>query len=84
MKLILWIVLILVVLHLLRKKKGERAASMRASSAASAERRADNSDGEVMLPCAHCGIYIPQSESIPAAHGLAFCSDAHRLLHSTS
>ena len=84
MKLILWILLILVVLHLLRKKKAERAASMRASASAGPEHREDNLNGEVMLPCAHCGVYIPQSESIPAPRGLAFCSDAHRRLHSTS
>lgn len=84
MKLILWLVLILVVLHLLRKKKAGLAASLRAAaSAAKSDGLADRGAGEIMLPCAHCGVHIPQSEAISVSPGLAFCSDAHRRLHHT-
>ena len=77
MKLVLWLVLILVVLHLLRKKKAGFAASMRPPAGKSADRSA----GEVMMPCAYCGVHIPQSEVISASQGMVFCSDAHRRLH---
>lgn len=38
---------------------------------------------ESMLQCAHCGIYLPASEAVRDAAGTVFCSDAHRLQHST-
>jgi uncharacterized protein len=31
-----------------------------------------------MVVCAHCGVHLPQSDSI-AANGAHFCSEAHRL-----
>jgi uncharacterized protein len=36
-------------------------------------------DAEVMLQCAHCGIYYPASESVPA-NGRDYCSAAHAAL----
>ena len=84
MKFLLWLVLILVVLHLLRKKKAGLAASMRAAATASAQRQGDAVKPiamESMLPCAFCGVHIPRSESITATGGQVFCSDAHRQLY---
>ena len=34
------------------------------------------SDAEVMLQCAHCGIFYPASETVQA-HGRDYCSAAH-------
>lgn len=86
MKLLAWLLLILVVMHLLRKKKAALAASVRAAAAA-AESTGQQRNAvapraaEAMLPCAHCGVYIPHSESVVALRGQVFCSDAHRRLH---
>jgi uncharacterized protein len=33
---------------------------------------------ENMVTCAHCGVYLPQSESLSAG-GRSYCSDEHRL-----
>lgn len=33
-------------------------------------------DAEQMLCCAHCGVYYPASENVPAK-GLNYCSHAH-------
>ncbi|TBR16050.1 PP0621 family protein [Rugosibacter aromaticivorans] len=33
---------------------------------------------EGMIPCAHCGIYIPQSEALVDNHAV-YCCEAHRL-----
>ena len=99
----LWLLLIFVVLHLLRKKMRAAAALRRTASefanrtAANSSDAADAADAadavgateptaaiETMVPCAHCGVYVPQSESVPVVQGVAFCSEAHRRLHSPS
>jgi hypothetical protein len=36
-------------------------------------------DGEQMVHCGHCGVYLPVSESVPE-EGRHFCSDEHRRL----
>jgi uncharacterized protein len=38
-------------------------------------------DAEVMLQCAHCGIFYPASETVQA-HGRDYCSAAHAALPS--
>jgi len=35
-------------------------------------------DPELMVVCAHCGVHLPQSDSI-RANGADFCCEAHRL-----
>ncbi len=35
--------------------------------------------GEKMVTCAHCGLHVPESESV-AADGRHFCCDGHRKL----
>jgi uncharacterized protein len=35
-------------------------------------------DPERMVVCAHCGVHLPESESV-SENGASFCSDAHRL-----
>jgi uncharacterized protein len=32
-----------------------------------------------MLACVHCGLHLPQAETLQDAAGRAYCSDAHRL-----
>ncbi len=32
-----------------------------------------------MLACVHCGVHLPQSDTVQDAAGRAYCSDAHRL-----
>jgi hypothetical protein len=80
MKILLWLVLIGVVLHLLRKKS--RAAS--APAARRTDRAAASQAAEPMVQCAYCATYIPQSESLPALHGQVFCCAEHRALHAGS
>ena len=35
---------------------------------------------EDMVKCAHCGVYLPRSESV-ASGNLSFCCEEHRRLH---
>ena len=32
-----------------------------------------------MLACAHCGVHLPQADTLPDAAGRPFCTEAHRL-----
>jgi uncharacterized protein len=52
------------------------AASYKARSAAQAA-----NDAEVMLQCAHCGVFYPASETVQA-NGRDYCSTAHAALPS--
>lgn len=42
-------------------------------------RRSAGPKTDVMVACAHCGLHLPQSESVGDAGGRPYCSDAHRL-----
>ena len=33
----------------------------------------------VMLACAHCGVHLPQADTVLDAAGRPFCTEAHRL-----
>jgi len=35
---------------------------------------------QVMVPCAHCGTHVPESDAIHGTHGM-YCSKAHRDSH---
>lgn len=35
------------------------------------------SAAENMVPCAHCGVYLPEDDALPA-NGKVYCSEAHR------
>lgn len=37
-------------------------------------------DSGHMVQCAHCGIYIPESDSVPDGDR-RFCTEAHKLAH---
>ena len=52
---------------------------------ATSSQRPDDVQGasEVMVRCAHCGLNVPQGESI-LADGKHFCSEEHRHLASRS
>jgi len=44
-------------------------------------RNSKPSDEEKMVKCAHCGVHLPQSESVRIAQ-TDYCSEAHAQLHS--
>ena len=35
---------------------------------------------QTMLPCAHCGTHVPESDALQGKNGL-YCSEAHRNAH---
>lgn len=78
MKLLLWAAIgFIVVMWLLRSNKVSSAGH--ASGVSNKDKLI-----EPMVQCAHCGVYIPASESVTAASGKVFCSDEHRLKHAGS
>lgn len=57
----------------------------RSASAANGPNDATQNATQQMVVCAHCGVYVPENESLPAetAHGqeaVYFCSEQHRRL----
>ena len=56
---------------------GPQAGTPFSYKARAAEKAAN--DAEVMLQCAHCGVYYPATETVQA-NGRDFCSAAHAAL----
>lgn len=79
MKLLLWVlVLVAVALWVLNAKK----ARLRREQQPPAN-PPPTLETEKMLCCAHCGVYIPDSEAFKAPERqLAYCSSEHRQLHT--
>lgn len=75
MKLLAWLLLGILVIWALRSKK----ASVTEKTVET--RHLDTP--ELMVKCAHCGVYLPASEAITQS-GELFCSDEHCHLHSSS
>ncbi len=78
MKILLWVLVAFAIgmwLSYSKKKKVEASRSERPAAPAIGS--------EEMVSCAHCGTYVPASESISAQPGLSFCCEEHRRLHSS-
>jgi len=81
MKLLLWLLIVAAVVKwVLRAKKATlRSGPAHAEPSGS---RAASRELEMMLQCAHCGVYFPASEAVGNAAGPVFCSEQHRLQHA--
>lgn len=78
MKFLLWLGIgVLLVMWLMRDKKAPAGRPRQPDAG-------DRGGAESMLQCAHCGIHIPASEAVRDPAGAVFCSDAHRLQHSSN
>jgi uncharacterized protein len=80
MRLLLWAVIVFtLIMWLLHIKK--TIIDRRNRDHANSQKAQDAS--EAMVRCAQCGIYIPASEAILIQSDIAFCSEEHRLKHSS-
>ncbi len=75
MKLLAWLLLVILVIWALRSKKSGVTDKMPEKQHLGAP--------ELMVKCAHCGVYLPASEAITQS-GELFCSEEHRHLHLSS
>ncbi len=57
--------------------------SKRKAAADAPRVRPTSPDPEKMVSCAHCGVYLPESDSVSDG-GLAYCCEAHRALGSSA
>lgn len=74
-RILFWLALAFLVLMALRSKfKSARSASQ--SQNVTPRPNRPLAAPEVMLACAHCGVYYPASETVQA-RGRDYCSDAH-------
>ena len=86
-KLLSWVVLIALawaVLHLIaisqrRRERGRGAADAAARDPGGAAHSASERtiEGEPIVPCAHCGVFVPASDAVRDG-GRAYCGVAHR------
>lgn len=60
-----------------RRWRDRQARSPGADDPAAPPPQARIAPGETMLRCAHCGVYLPESEALTRA-GRSFCSAEHR------
>jgi uncharacterized protein len=79
MKFLLWAVIGFIVVRWLLRAKHARSRPDAGARAASGGGLQGN--GETMIRCAQCGVYIPASEAIVSRADTAFCSEEHRLRH---
>ncbi len=77
MKFLLWALVIYLAWRWYSKKQ---SAAVRADAPAAA---AGAGGVEKMVVCAQCGIHLPVSEAVRGAGTLHYCSEAHRLSHSS-
>jgi uncharacterized protein len=77
-KFLFWALFIVLLIWLMRGKKHVA----KGSSGTNASARPANG-AEAMRQCAHCGMYVPESEAVVTAAGKVFCSEEHRLRHAS-
>lgn len=77
MKLLIWLAIIMIVVWAWRSNK------RRTGKSAAEQAGANAAQGEAMVSCAHCGVYLPASEAL-AQGDKQFCSAQHRQLHFSS
>ncbi len=75
MKFLLVVVVIVVVAWLLLGRRGAPPPSDKPPR--DPERKSKGAQS--MLACAHCGVHLPDAETVKDAAGRPFCTEAHRL-----
>ena len=83
-RVLFWLALVFLVLFAIRSKirgmqQRARAQQQRSQPFAPPSRPQELPDAELMLCCAHCGVYYPVSENVQAK-GQDYCSHAHATL----
>lgn len=75
MKVLIWLVVFgLVAMALFSKKSSSRT---KAALQPQRKRQFDSTGAELMVRCAHCGVYVPISEAVNDA-GVEYCCEDHR------
>lgn len=83
-RVLFWLALVFLVVFAIRSKlrgmqQRARAQQQGQHGQPRASRVQELPDAELMLCCAHCGVYYPASENVPAK-GHDYCSHAHASL----
>jgi uncharacterized protein len=75
MKYLIWLVLVVAGIWWIRQQRKTPANTQKKTDSA---KPSPDSGPQVMTPCAHCGVHLPESDAIQGAQGV-YCSEAHRL-----
>lgn len=78
MKYLLLLIVLALVFYMLGRKRQPPPAQPPASSVPPTAGR-----GQPMVACAHCGLHLPEQESLPGRGG-AFCSTEHRAAYEAA
>jgi uncharacterized protein len=78
MKYLLLLIVLALVFYMLGRKRQPPPAQPPASSGPPPVSR-----GQTMVACAHCGLHLPEQESLPGRGG-AFCSTEHRAAYEAA
>lgn len=86
-RVLFWLALVFLVMFAIRSKlrgmqqraRGQQQPQQQPQPQARTGRVQELPDAELMLCCAHCGVYYPASENV-AAKGHDYCSHAHATL----
>jgi uncharacterized protein len=79
MKYLLLLIVLALVFYMLGRKRQPPPAQPPASSAPPVPA----GRGQPMVACAHCGLHLPEQESLPGRGG-AFCSTEHRAAYEAA
>ena len=78
MKFLLLIAVIGIALWLFKTRSRSSGASGSPAAPAKPEAKKPGTP-TAMLACAHCGVHLPQTDTVADAAGRPFCTEAHRL-----
>jgi uncharacterized protein len=79
-RILFWLALVILVVAAIRAKLKGSSRHPRPQQPARRAPPKEEAETEPMLCCAHCGVYYPASENVPAG-GRNYCSAAHAPAH---
>ena len=80
MKFGVWIAIAVIAFLWFNHAKKQRLRERHARQHDQAGADAPPLQGEPIVACAHCGLHVPTSDAVLGRQGIAYCSEAHRLL----
>ena len=76
MKYLIWLVIVFAGLWWIRQQRQKPSRETREKTSKTSQPM--DARTQVMVPCAHCAVHVPEAEAVQGKQGL-YCSEAHRL-----
>lgn len=75
MKYLIWLILLLAGIWWIRQQRQGHSGDPVDQAAKTTPK--SHGGPQVMVPCAHCGVHIPEADAVQGKHG-TYCTEAHR------